>query len=377
MKRNFGLDIIRACAIIFVLLDHGWYFLRNPNVHVNILAVFGYIGVELFFVLSGFLIGQILLREFVGQMSSMLLKRFYIRRWFRTIPLYYALLFVFIVASSIVYGQWKFHPFHFIFLQNYFPKEIEFFGIAWSLSVEEWFYVLLPLFFISISYKNASKKHLLKMIGIAIMSISLARMVYVYISEPSYEMVRKSIFIRFDSLLVGVLLAVLKQSPSVYAFIRRTRVAVASLTVLFGCGFYYVYLSLHHILDSSFFMKTLGLTVVSIAIAGLIPYMEQNESINGLLAQRKLLHKAITTVSLTSYSLYLIHLEVFTIFIVLLSDYVNPYLLFILATFTTFLISYVVYRIYEKPIMNVRERFAPGQKYRVPPRRVKVSRILS
>lgn len=126
MKRNFGLDIIRACAIIFVLLDHGWYFLRNPNVHVNILAVFGYIGVELFFVLSGFLIGQILLREFVGQMSSMLLKRFYIRRWFRTIPLYYALLFVFIVASSIVYGQWKFHPFHFIFLQNYFPKEIEF-----------------------------------------------------------------------------------------------------------------------------------------------------------------------------------------------------------------------------------------------------------
>ena len=86
--RNFGLDILRAVAIGLVLLAHG---LTSATAHSKLrvpLATGAFFGVELFFVLSGFLIGGILFRSIAeaGVFTPAALRGFWLRRWFRTLP---------------------------------------------------------------------------------------------------------------------------------------------------------------------------------------------------------------------------------------------------------------------------------------------------
>src|ERR1035437_3385980 len=104
----------------------------------------GSIGVEIFFVLSGFLIGGILFREIdKGNSFVKTLINFWIRRWFRILPLYYAvLLFKFIAIDHSI--GWNI-LYYFAFLQNNFYG-INYFSVSWSLVVEEWFYLFAPLF---------------------------------------------------------------------------------------------------------------------------------------------------------------------------------------------------------------------------------------
>jgi peptidoglycan/LPS O-acetylase OafA/YrhL len=100
----------------------------------------GTLGVEIFFVLSGFLIGQILLRDFEQGVNFKKLLHFWKRRWIRTIPVYYLVLFLkFVLAPAIgINIIW-----YFLFLQNNIYG-IDFFGVSWSLVIEEWFYLLIP-----------------------------------------------------------------------------------------------------------------------------------------------------------------------------------------------------------------------------------------
>lgn len=77
-NRNFGLDVIRASAIILVLIAHIRYFFVHSYSDDNAFIVSGFLGVELFFVLSGFLIGQIVLKDFEYKISLKKIKNFYI-----------------------------------------------------------------------------------------------------------------------------------------------------------------------------------------------------------------------------------------------------------------------------------------------------------
>ena len=93
---NLGLDVVRMLAITPVLLVHYAIFaLKSPPALIPIL---GATGVDLFFGLSGYLIGGILLRDFAGGFSARVAANFYVRRWMRTLPLYW----VFFVASAFV-----------------------------------------------------------------------------------------------------------------------------------------------------------------------------------------------------------------------------------------------------------------------------------
>src|SRR5450759_5386369 len=91
--RVFGLDVLRAAAIMGVVCAHGFVVLY-PHL-VGVLGIFGhggFYGVELFFVLSGFLIGQILIREGPALGHAANVAVFYVRRWFRTLPLFFLFL---------------------------------------------------------------------------------------------------------------------------------------------------------------------------------------------------------------------------------------------------------------------------------------------
>lgn len=100
-------------------------------------------GVELFFALSGFLIGGILIKL---QPTLRAVRVFLARRWLRTLPVYFLALSVYLTFPAIFEERsvpdqpWR----YFVFLQNV-TNDPKFFGVSWSLAIEEWFYLLLPL----------------------------------------------------------------------------------------------------------------------------------------------------------------------------------------------------------------------------------------
>ncbi|MBT8377560.1 MAG: acyltransferase family protein, partial [Bacteroidia bacterium] len=99
-QRIFGLDVVRAIAILLVLISHSTILIfpeSNSNA-VFAIQFFGTIGVDIFFVLSGYLIGRILLKQLQTQdFSFKNVLYFWIRRWFRTLPNYYLILIVNII----------------------------------------------------------------------------------------------------------------------------------------------------------------------------------------------------------------------------------------------------------------------------------------
>jgi peptidoglycan/LPS O-acetylase OafA/YrhL len=149
-SRIFGLDILRACAIMFVVVGHGKYLYPSTTPKIiskTISLIFGYDGVSIFFVLSGFLIGGILIKTLEKKRGEKkVLLNFWIRRWLRTLPPYFLILIILLILNLLFTEGFHFSkrfPLNFFtFTQNLFYRHPNFFPEAWSLSIEEWFYLL-------------------------------------------------------------------------------------------------------------------------------------------------------------------------------------------------------------------------------------------
>jgi peptidoglycan/LPS O-acetylase OafA/YrhL len=134
-NRNLGLDMLRALAITMVFVGHG--------VSLHGLPILGELGtgVDLFFVLSGFLIGRI---YFLSQRDpTFTLWAFWQARWWRTLPPYFAALAIYALAMPY-YSHEPIAGYYALFVQNFVGMVG--FNASWSLCVEEHFYLLLPLF---------------------------------------------------------------------------------------------------------------------------------------------------------------------------------------------------------------------------------------
>ncbi|MGZ3708727.1 MAG: acyltransferase family protein, partial [Bdellovibrionota bacterium] len=147
--RIFGLDILRAFAIAAVVYGHYQEILGSPFPSLPYFD--GVIGVELFFVLSGFLIGGIVLSALrSGRFQGITgVQDFWHRRWYRTFPNYF--LFLALAAGlqwSTVSGADLLR--YVSFTQNFAWKMPVFFAVSWTLAIEEWFYILLPLLVIGL-----------------------------------------------------------------------------------------------------------------------------------------------------------------------------------------------------------------------------------
>src|SRR5262249_6922490 len=123
---------------------------RITHATVEKVLTIAVLGVELFFVLSGYLIGGILIRAFekAPEFTFGEVKRFWIRRWFRTLPIYWLIFTV----NMILYHVLKISLFEvsqlkgYVFLQNlWYPNMLSAMPEGWSLAVEEWFYLTLPV----------------------------------------------------------------------------------------------------------------------------------------------------------------------------------------------------------------------------------------
>jgi len=142
-SRNPGLDTLRACAIALVFMTHYDAFVSDHPVF-GWLGEIGWMGVDLFFVLSGYLIANQLLAG-VARGEALSLPRFYARRAFRTLPVFWLVLAAFALFPSAMGGKppppwWRFLT----FTQNIGLQPGTAFSHAWSLCVEEQFYLVLP-----------------------------------------------------------------------------------------------------------------------------------------------------------------------------------------------------------------------------------------
>ncbi len=205
-QRIWGLDLLRASAILFVVIAHGLHIIYPffPNSLVNIIIyVFSFFGVEIFFVLSGFLIGRIFINLQTKENSIKYLLSFWLSRWFRTLPAYYIVLFF----LYFYYYDKDIEIIPFIFFTNNLLKNgVPFFGVSWSLAVEEWFYVLLPIsYHIScFIYKNSN---ILLISCIWIFIFTFIRTQEILQAGKVLESIRYITIYRLDSIMYGVLLA--------------------------------------------------------------------------------------------------------------------------------------------------------------------------
>ena len=152
-NRYPALHGLRVLAILSVIQYHvTWIFLGEQSVPLDLefssasLSVF--FGMDLFFLLSGFLIGAILLHS-LAQSGTQNIRRFYLRRIFRTFPSYWVVLTLLVLIFPLTEGQLEHLPYEYLYLTNFMPllrTEIVMFW-GWSLSLEEQFYLAVPLLF--------------------------------------------------------------------------------------------------------------------------------------------------------------------------------------------------------------------------------------
>src|SRR5580698_4107572 len=212
MKKIPQLDAVRGLAVLLVLLHNTDIY---PALHLQLISVNGWMGVDLFFVLSGLLITGILLDT---KQSDGYFSNFYARRCLRIWPLYYAvLLFMFVIvpilrpsdAHTIFETRsspWWSYP---IFLQNFLvpipTMATGALGVTWSLAVEEQFYLIWPLV-----VRFCSEGQLRK-IAITVICLSPALRFYLGLHHVN---IYSNTFCRLDGLMAGALLALVIRSVS-------------------------------------------------------------------------------------------------------------------------------------------------------------------
>jgi peptidoglycan/LPS O-acetylase OafA/YrhL len=362
-QRIFGLDILRAAAIIMVVCSHVLWIYPKSNAFIpTLFELFGFWGVELFFVLSGFLIGSILCKTFINENFTLKsVFHFLKRRWFRTLPNYYLVLLLNILIAFFLGFSIENTGSYFLFLQNFASKSPSFFPESWSLSIEEFTYLLLPfsLFFVGLStVKNKAKLFLL--VIVALILVFWMNKFYYHsqhkISNMSeWNLNLKSVLIyRIDGILVGVLAAWFSFNFDVIWKKSKGIFAIIGFGILFFLMFGIIPLNLT-IEQKPFFWNVLYLPITSVAFGFLLPFFSEWKTYaNPVLYPVELISKI-------SYSIYLLH---YSIILQLLKVFMDTSQMstterhfFTLIYLTiTFLLSYILYRFYEKPIMNWRDK---------------------
>lgn len=357
-SRNIGLDIVRSTAIIFVLACHSTFFL--VDVDATFLVYLGVLSVEIFFVLSGFLIGKSMMGSMVEENSALSLKKFYLGRCLRTLPLYYLLL---IVTALIKKQQIPLSCI--LFVQNFNEVDLNFLPVSWSLSIEEWFYFLVPLFLffaMKLFSKRFKKKNIFFVVSIILCVIPFVLRVHSVVSNklPWDFSVRKQIFLRLDSIMMGVILAGIKNyATDIYNKISRSKICLAfSLGGLVLLGILYsTYLGRGDYMDKSIFWKIGLFSILPLLSCFLIMYMENSESINNRL-KGKTISKYIYELSVLSYGLYLIHWNIFE----QVSVHYKGLVALAICVIVSIIISKIVYHLIEIPIMRLKKNIVQKMK---------------
>lgn len=337
----------------------------------------GWIGVDLFFVLSGYLVSGLLFREY-QKYGKLNVKRFLIRRGFKIYPLFYITALPYVVVKLI---EGKFSTVHLmgdlVFLQNYVSNWAYLYPAGWSLAVEEHFYlgIAFILFFACKSSKfkvsTEAKHNWLDMVVRVILLVLIAclalRVLSNYYLLPHYNVKNFSLtHLRIDSLLAGVLLSYfytfkLGKLKSLYLNNRKL-LLVFSLLCLSWTPFINALPSL--------FAKTMGFTLLYLSFSIILLAFIMEGRINRRLDQvftRKGVDY-ISKIGFSSYSIYIIH----TLINVLIYKaqttyglYYQPYLYFFITSTLSIGCGFFLTKYIEKYFLNVRNKYFPSKVARI------------
>ena len=318
----------------------------------------GFLGVEIFFVLSGFLIGNIVIKIFFNKQFKVAdLKSFWIRRWFRTLPNYYFILLMNILLGIFLFDLSGFNWKYIFFLQNAYTPHPYFFEEAWSLSIEELFYLSFPilLFFLQFVLSEKRKVIFLTILFFLIIIPLLRYGLYLFKNpEWSYGF-RKISIIRLDSIVYGVLVALVNKYYKNNLIKYKNKLFIIGLSLIIIC----VYILLKFILstaEATMFHKTIYFCIVNFSIALTIPFFTYHDFRWSNYSKR-----IITNISLTSYSIYLIHysivMNLFKKFWVA-SSLLEAVLELACYCMTVFTLAHVIYTYFEIPLTKVRDKFS-------------------
>lgn len=353
-NRNFGLDLLRFLAIFFVLINHGTYQLSEPLKKIN--PYFYLDGVLLFFVLSGFLIGGIFIRTYEKGNLKKNLFIFWIRRWMRTLPAYFFILTFVSILHYIIIGDLDIIKTlkHFFFIQNLTFFESYLFPEAWSLSIEEWFYLLLPVFtIISFTFiKNRKVGFLFVILLIIVVCPTLRFLTSKAILLPNHieewdQHFRSVTIFRLDSIMIGVLAAFLRHYHSQIFFHQKKIKLVIGILILITLRIFDFTFSY-----SSLFQTVFSFTLNSFGVFLTLPYLFEMRPPKNTNVMR-----FITFTSLISYSLYLVNSTLLQALFLNNIGFERPfYIKYIAYWILTFLTATLLYKFVELPFIQLRDK---------------------
>lgn len=338
---KIGLDIARVIAVGLVIVSH----------YVGGLQFLGVFGVELFFALSGYLIGRVLYKSLGpgNDWSMKEVRNFWVRRWWRTLPNYYLFLVVFTVFHAFYGGlpHLSEFPEYLIFFQNLLQTPQGFYSVSWSLAIEEWFYLLFPLtIFVFTKVGLSRRSSVAWTIALFLVVPPLLRMFALQIATPAD--IRLMTLLRLDAIFYGVAVTFLvsrfRPGPRM-----RILSVIASLAVL-------VFFFFRFATDSvSEDVYTAAYVLLPLAFAMSLPWFEE---IRDFSAVRPGMSNMISKISAWSFSIYLSHMPIlFTVYWLagdLRQSTIGNLMSKIVALVLCILASRLIFEKFEKPLTDMR-----------------------
>ena len=339
------LDGLRGVAIILVLLVHFFNFgFLYPYLY------FGWAGVDLFFVLSGFLITGILLDT---KHKKRYYRVFILRRALRILPLYYAVLIAIAVLSFYINSlNWfkEYQGYYWLHGSNYLILQKGFFpplGHFWSLAIEEQFYLFWPLIVAIFNRKWLVFVSLLLLL-LGIFLRATVENIYLIYGLPLAHM---------DGLLIGGIMAVLirEHKDILFKHIELILISSVLLFLIYTTG--YLIINGGYTEQGSFIKLPFTFTLVSLVFGGLLTYSLKNHHATNFFSNRVLLF-----FGKYSYAMYVLHPIIYHF-----SNWAgasrlsgNQKLLLNTGLFLlTILFSYASYHLLEKHFLRLKDKISP------------------
>ncbi len=353
-KRIYGLDLLRAFAIICVVHVHFSFLLENTTFDFLTHLPWPH-GVEMFFVLSGFLIGKSLIsyaHSHEGMLDKDKVLSFYKRVMMRILPNYYAIMIVYyiLVGSHFIPGNihafpiWQFVT----FTQNLFTPFYDFYWESWSLSIQWWFYILFPLLLWGVGNWIHPKKSI-PLIYLAVLLIVLIYRMKVscHASDKFWYGVwlEKTVASRLDAVFIGVL------ASWVYLYHQEKwdKYAVASFVA--GIALMGMVSVIPRHLGTFYYnilYNSLGPIAISLWLPLLFRYKKSKTPLKGVVAH----------LSVLSYSLFLTNLIVSNTIVAQCPEVFRNMGAwgYVVAWLWVLALSYILYMVVERPFMKLRAR---------------------
>lgn len=354
-QRNHQLDVLRGAAVLLVLGRHIEHTPQLPEPFQTLVGYWhrcGWVGVDLFFVLSGFLVSGLVFEEW-KRTGGFAAGRFLIRRGFKIYPAFY-LLWLLVFISQWVAG----HGFdvarllsEFLFLQNYWQPE---WRHTWSLAVEEHFYLGLALLCglrVLASGGRTNPFPPLVWVGGALLIVCpLLR--WQAATGDSFDLQRQLFptHLRIDSLMFGVLLAWFWhfQRARIEAWARPHR------GILLLLGLALLAPTLFCSLEADRWMPVIGFSVF--ALGGMLLVLVAATAPD---RQPNLLTRGVARIGFYSYSIYLWHLPVARVLDATLAGQLTPNTWLLAYLAGSLLAGFVLGRLIEWPALKLRDRWFP------------------